>query len=64
MAKQAKTEPNTVLKLSHGGVTHTFDFGDDGTRQVSEAEIAALDSYRRNGGPVKFEITETKKKEA
>lgn len=61
MAKTATAEPNAKLRLAHGGVSHSFDFGDDGTRQVTEAEVAALESYRRNGGPLKVEITETKK---
>lgn len=61
MPKVAKAEPNARLGFTHAGVTHTFEFGDDGTRQVSEAEAAALESYRRNGGPLKVEVTDSKK---
>lgn len=60
MAKVAKAEPNAVLRIAHGGVSHTFDFGDDGTRQVTQAEVAALESYQRNGGALKVEVSDKK----
>lgn len=54
----AKAAPGTNI-YTEG---QTFDFGDDGTRQVSEAEIEKLRRYEANGGPVKIEITEAKRK--
>lgn len=56
MPKVAKTEPGADLFTEN---TH-FVFGDDGTRQVSEAEVEILRRYEANGGPFKIEITETK----
>lgn len=61
MAKVAHAEPGTTIRYPHGGTSHTFVFGDDGTRQVTEAEAEALASYVANGGTVKVEITEDKK---
>lgn len=62
MAK-AKAEPNTRLTFAHGSESLTFEFGDDGTRQVTQNEIAALESYAANGGAVKVEITQDKSKQ-
>jgi hypothetical protein len=41
--------------------TH-FVFGDDGSRQVTQAEADILRRYKENGGVLKIEITESKKK--
>lgn len=62
MAKIAKAEPGTTIRYPHGGTSHVFQFGEDGTRQVTEAEAEALRSYTANGGPVKVEIAEQKAK--
>lgn len=39
-----------------------FVFGPDGKRQVTQAEADALRRYEANGGPLKIEITDSKKK--
>ena len=52
MPKVAKTKPGTEITIGN----ETFRFGDDGTRQVSEADIALLEQYRVEGGPAKCEI--------
>lgn len=57
MPKVAKAAPGTLI-FTEG---QTFDFG-DGTRQVTEEEADKLRRYEANGGPVKVEITETKKR--
>lgn len=54
----AKTEPGADL-FTEG---QHFVFGDDGTRQVSQAEAEALRRYQANGGRLKIEITEDSKK--
>lgn len=58
MPKVAKAAPGTLI-YTEG---QTFDFGADGTRQVSEEEVEKLRRYESNGGPIKVEITETKKR--
>lgn len=57
--KVAKAEPGTTITLTFGGEERKFVFGDDGTRQVTEAEAAALERY---SGPAKVEVSEPKKK--
>lgn len=59
--KTAKAAPGTIIRHPFGGKSHTFDFGDDGTRQVSAEEEAALANYTARGGPVKVEVVEQKK---
>lgn len=54
--KQAKAGPGTTIHYGE----HVFEFGSDGLRQVTEAEILILDEYRHNGGPTKVEISEVK----
>lgn len=58
MAITAKADPGTHLFT--GG--QTFDFGEDGTRQVTEAERALLERHNENGGVPKIEFSETKSK--
>lgn len=61
MPTTAIHEPNTSLFTEN----QTFEFGEDGTRQVSEAERRALERYMHNRGEpnlIKFE--ETKKSKA
>lgn len=58
MPTTAKTEPGTHLFTEN----QTFDFGDDGTRQVSEAERHTLERFIENGGDLKIEFEETKPK--
>jgi hypothetical protein len=62
MAKVAKAEPGTKIAIAG----QQFDFGEDGTRQVSNAEVDLLTRYADEGGTAKIEITEqsSKKKEA
>lgn len=57
--KVAKAEPGTTIRMSYGGQSLTFQFGEDGTRQVTETEAQALERY---SGPAKVEVTEPKKK--
>lgn len=54
MPKEAHAEPGSRLLIGD----RTFEFS-DGTRQVTEEEAAVLSDY---DGPLKVEITETKKK--
>lgn len=60
MALVARTEPGADLYTEE---TH-FVFGDDGTRQVTQTEADILRRYQENGGALKIEITEDKKKGA
>lgn len=54
MAKVAKATPGVTI-YTEG---QTFDFGADGKRQVTEAEIEKLRKYKENGGPVSVEIVD------
>lgn len=56
MALIAKTEPGADI-YTEG--TH-FVFGDDGKRQVTQAEADILRRYQENGGPFKIEVSEVK----
>lgn len=56
MPKVARTEPNTTIHYGEA----VFEFGDDGTRQVSEQEIFLLERYTANGGPAKITIENKK----
>lgn len=58
MALVAKTEPGADL-FTEG---QHFVFGDDGTRQVTQAEADLLRRYAENGGPLKIEVSEEKAK--
>lgn len=58
--KVAKAAPGTVIRHPYGGKSYTFDFGDDGTRQVSGEEEAALANYEKVTGR-KVEVVEQKK---
>lgn len=58
--KVAKAEPGTVIRHPYGGKSHTFEFGDDGTRQVTQEEENALLNYEKVTGR-KVEIVEQKK---
>jgi hypothetical protein len=64
MAKVAKAEPHTKIAIAG----QQFDFGEDGTRQVSNAEVDLLTRYADEGGTATVEIEEqtasSKKKEA
>ena len=55
-----------VAKTDAGADLYTegthFVFGDDGTRQVSNAEAEILRRYQENGGVLKIEINESKSK--
>lgn len=54
MPLQAKAEPNSEIVYGDA----VFQFGDDGTRQISRKERELLERYRLNGGPMKIDITE------
>lgn len=56
MATVAKADVNEILV---GENVYRFE---DGTRQVTEAEKAELESYTENGGPVTITYEEEKKK--
>lgn len=60
MPKVAKAEPGTIIRHPFGGESFTFEFGDDGTRQVTEKEAEALANYSARGGSAKVEITDKK----
>lgn len=59
--KVAKAAPGTRITHPFGDKSYTFEFGDDGTRQVTAEEEAALANYVARGGPAKVEVTEAKK---
>ena len=59
MAKVAKAAPGTVIRYPFEGESLTFQFGDDGTRQVTEKEARALEEYSLNGA-VKVEVVDEK----
>lgn len=58
--KVAKAEPGTRITHPFGGKSYTFEFGDDGTRQVTQEEENALLNYEKVTGR-KVEIAEQKK---
>lgn len=57
MPKTAKTEPNTTVAIAN----NVYQFGDDGTRQVSETEAEELLRAAADGG-FKIEVTDSKRK--
>lgn len=56
MPTEARTEPNTTIVVGD----QVFEFGDDGTRQVTEAEVEQLNGYMLNGGSAKITFAKSK----
>lgn len=57
MAKVARTEPGTTVNYGE----YVFEFGDDGSRQVSDQEADILSRLDADG-VLKVTITESKKR--